>query len=233
MPSPSVSAIALFTPVFASNAIFSARRVSRGVDAIEDDKHLFGAMNMTIAAAQILKGVKAGANAIVDVNPELITSVHSASENIKALSEKSKFVKQGGKFIKFVANNINPIICLAGGVKVLSSDDKLDAAARESLSLTTMFLAEGAYKSFVGMPKVIDGEMKSVQGAYKKYLPFVEKQKNAIADAKIVKNWVAKYPALKSLPGVAKGIGFAIASILGYRLGAVTAEKIIGYPEQS
>lgn len=228
MATPSVTALSLFAPLVASNTIFSARRASRGVEAMENNKPLFGAMNMTIAAAQIFKGVSAGSNAVLAMNPEFTTTVQSATENIKALSEKSKLVKCGGKLIKFVANNINPIICVAGAVKVLGSDDKVDAAARESLSLTSMFLAEGAYKSLIGMPRVIDGEMKIVG----KFSPFIEKQVDAISDTNVVKNiigkWVKKIPALKTLPGMSRGIGFAIASILGYKLGTVLGNVIIG-----
>ena len=224
MASPSVTALSLFAPLVASNTIFSARRASRGVDAMEDDKHLFGAMNMTIAAAQIFKGVNAGTNAMLVMNPELTTTVQTATESIKALSDKSKLAKCGGKLIKFVANNINPIICVAGGVKVLGSEDKVDTAARESLSLTSMFLAEGAYKSLVGMPKVVDGNMQLTG----KFSHFLEKQSQAISDTKVVKNMIEKLPALKTLPGLARGIGFAIASILGYKLGTVLGDVIIG-----
>ena len=52
-----LSSIALFTPIIASNAIFSARRASRGVEAI-DEKPIYGAMNMNIAAGQVFKGLK-------------------------------------------------------------------------------------------------------------------------------------------------------------------------------
>ena len=53
-----LSSIALFAPAIASNAVFSFRRASRGVDAI-DENPIYGMMNMDIAAAQTLKAAKA------------------------------------------------------------------------------------------------------------------------------------------------------------------------------
>lgn len=226
MATPSVSSIALFTPIVASNAIFSARRASRGVDAM-DENPVFGAMNMTIAGAQVLKGVTASANAARLTSTGFEKDFQTASKYIKKLSDKSKVVKYGGKGLKFVADNINPIICLAAGVKVAGSEDKVDAGVREGLALTSMFIAEDAYKYFAGMPKNINGDMKGVKGAYKKCSPFLRKQVEAFKQTCETKKLFNKLP-LKTLPGLLKGFGFALASIYGYKLGAGIANALLG-----
>lgn len=225
MPTP-ISSLAIFAPMFASNAIFSFRRASRGVESM-DENPLFGAMNMTIAGSQLYKGVDAGLHSMLAMDPAFNEFFEKISRKAVELSDNHKFIKHGGKFMKFIGKNINPVICLAGGVKVLGSEDKLDAAARESTALGTMFLAEGAYKYIVGMPKMVDGEYTNVNGIYKKYLPFIDKQLDALKDTKFVKNSLKKLPALKSLPGVLKGVGFAIASILGYKTGTKIASRVI------
>ena len=228
MATPSVSSLALFTPLVASNAIFSARRASRGVDAM-DENPVLGTMNMTIAGAQVLKGVKASAEAARLTSPECNTIIDGTANYIKKLSDKSKIVKYGGKALNFVADNINPIICVAGGVKVLGSDDKADAAIREGLALTTMFIAEDAYKYFTGMPKTVDGKIVNTTGSYKKISPFLAKQAEAFKDVCATKKLFNKI-SLKTLPGLAKGFGFALASILGYKLGSCTSNLFLGKP---
>ena len=231
MATPTVSSLAIFTPLVASNAIFSARRATRGVEAM-DENPILGAMNMTIAGAQVLKGVNAGADAARLTSPELNKTVEGAAKSIKELSEKSKVVKYGGKALKFVADHINPIICAAGAVKVLGSDDKVDAGVRETFALGTMFLAEDTYKYIMGMPKTVNGKIKPMTGLYKKRSPFLEAQANAMKEFCETKKLFNKIP-LKTLPGLLKGVGFAIASIVGYKLGSSIANCFLGKPEEA
>lgn len=233
MASPTVSSLAIFTPFVASNAIFSARRASRGVEAM-DENPVLGAMNMTIAGAQVLKGVNAGADAAKLASPSFAKDIQTASESIKKLSDNSKIVKYAGKGLKFVADNINPIICLAGGVKVLGSEDKVDAGVRETLALGTMFLAEDTYKYLVGMPKTADGKLVRVESALyknKKFRPFLEKQVKALNDTCATKKLFNKI-SLKTVPGLLKGVGFAIASIVGYKVGSALANCFLGKPKE-
>ena len=70
-----------------------------------DENPIFGTMNMTIAGAQVLKGVKASAEAARLYSPEWNSTIEGAAKSIKNLSEKSKVVKYGGTLQK----NINII----------------------------------------------------------------------------------------------------------------------------
>ena len=159
MSTAALTSIALFAPVVASNAVFSARRASRGVDAI-DDNPLFALANFDIAAGQILKGGRAAKGLALAADPTLEFASKGAAETIKTTSAANKILKGAGKVINFTADNINPIINGAGVLKVAGSEDKLDEAARESTSLLCMFGAEAATKDFVGMPitKKVDGK---------------------------------------------------------------------------
>lgn len=221
MAVPSVSSIALFAPVVASNAIFSARRASRGIDTMEENPVL-GTMNMAIACAQVLKGGNAVYEIAKVTDVELSGAMKSAADSIKKVSDNSKVLKYAGKSIKFIADNINPIICVAGGVKVLGSENKLEAGVTEASALGTMFLFENLYKEALGMPK----NGKAVKGAYRNN-PFLAKQADALKEVCETKKLFNKI-SLKSLPGALKGLGFVCASIAGYKLGTAVANKFIG-----
>ena len=241
MTSP-IASIALFTPVVASNAIFSFRRVSRGVEAI-DENPMYAAMNMDIAAAQVTKGARAAkALSIVADNGskealELASNItNGAAEKFKATSEVSKtakVLKGAQKVINFTADNINPVICVASGIKVLGSEDKVDEGARESIRLGTMFGAEALAKRAVGMPytKKINGKNVTFkrEGLGEKFYKevFSTKQKEAIEQA------VKTKAVLKYLPSTAKGLLFVGASIGGYKLGNEIADRVLGPKKQT
>ena len=88
--STGLQAIALCSPIIASNAVFSARRASRGVDAIEENP-FYAAANMDIAAAQTVKGGRAAKAIAVATNGDT-GFFHSASDAIKQLSDEHREV---------------------------------------------------------------------------------------------------------------------------------------------
>lgn len=231
--SAGVTTIAMFAPIVASNAVFSARRATRGVNAIEDNP-VYAAMNFDIAAGQVLKGSRAVKAIDVAVNGDINAITNGASESIKNLSKSSKILEKAGKVVNFTADHINPIICVAGGAKVLGSEDKVDAAARESLALSSMFAAEAGAKKLLGMPGIKIENGKKIpftsNALYEKnkYLKSAaEKFGKYCTDTALFNN---KVP-LKCLPGAMKGVGFVTASILGYKAGTKVGNMILGEPE--
>ena len=227
-----ISSIALFAPVVASNAVFSARRASRGIDSASENP-VYAAMNMDIAAGQVLKGSRAVKALDIAANGVNNSVTHSASEGIKNLSQANKFVNGASKVINFTADNINPVICLTSGIKVLGSDDKVDTAARESLALTTMFAAEAGAKKLLGMPitKKIDGKNVTFTraGLYEKN-PFLKRKVEEFCKycnkTRLFNNKIS----LKYLPGATKGLGFVTTSILGYKAGVAGGNVLLGEP---
>jgi hypothetical protein len=217
--SSGLASIALFTPVVASSAIFSARRASRGVDNMEENP-LFAIANFDIAAGQILKAGRAvkGMKLAIDSNFE------GASKYFNAAKSNSKLMNGLYKAIDFTSNNINPLIVGAGCIKVLGSDDKLDTAARESTSLACMFGAEKVAKKILGMPKfnnsVLNPESQCQEGLYKKM--FTKEQLKAIKDFSATKKYA------KATIGGAKGLLFVGASIAGYTIGSKIADAVLG-----
>lgn len=232
MPS-GIQAMGLLAPIVASNAVFSARRASRGVDSISENP-VYGAMNMDIAAAQVTKGAKAAKEIAAVSNKDAFQVAEGASQAIKNLSKESKILNCVGKVIGFTADNINPLICVTSGVKVLcSDDDKWDAGAREGFGLGTMFLTERAAKSFFGMPisKKVNGKtVAQAREAIYHNNPFLKAQTAAFKDFCATKKMFNKIP-LTFLPGAAKGMAFVGASIAGYKLGNMLADAILGKKE--
>ena len=225
-----IASIALFAPMIASNAVFSARRANRGISSMEENP-LFGIANLDLAAGQILKGARAAKAIMVALDPTTDISTRGAKELIKGSTLAGKALKGVGKVVSFTADNINPIIIGTGAIKVLGSDDKADTLARETTALTCMFGAEAAAKSFIGMPIIekIDGKTvaRHREGSYKNLMKkiFTDKQNNAINEfIKIKKN--AKYVA-----GGVKGLLFVGASIAGYSVGNKIADTILGKKE--
>lgn len=230
-----IQTIGLFAPIVASNAIFSARRASRGMSSI-DENPLYGAMNMDIAAGQTLKAFKAAKEVAAVSNSEAHIVAEGASEAIKNFSKTNKVVKGVGKVVDFTANNINPIICATSAAKVLfGSDDKLDAGAREIISLGSMFAAERAAKTFLGMPYTTKEDGKVVthlrESLYNKN-PFIKEQVSALKEFCATKKLFNKV-SLEFVPGAAKGLAFVCASIAGYKLGNMAADCLLGKNEET
>lgn len=238
MSTAGIASIALFTPILASNAVFSARRAKRGVDAM-DNNPLFGLANFDIAAAQIVKGGRAAKALAITVDPTMEIASKGATEAIKSTSTASKVLKGAGKVVSFTADHINPIIIAAGGIKVLGSDDKADALARETTSLACMFGAEAAMKDFVGMPftEKVNGKIvtRYREGSYKNL--FKQEQLKAMRDFFVVEKNIAKCTnfekILKAVPGATKGLLFVGASIAGYSIGSKIANKLLGEKKES
>lgn len=229
-----VSTIALCTPIIASNAIFSARRADRSVDSFEEQP-LYSIANANIALAQTLKGARAVKSIAIAADNGSYSSAmafENASDAIKALSKKNKIVNGAVKTLNFTAKNINPVICFAGGLNVLSEEDKIEALADESGALATMFLAENATKKIIDMPAFGEKNRivsKATTGG--KSSP-INQCLNLIDDycGNILIN--NKRP-LKGISGVIKGLTFAGASIGGYKLGDKLTDIALGKEKQN
>ena len=221
-------AISAFMPSIISSSIFSSRRVNSGADALAASNPLVGAMKMDIAGGQILNAAKGVSTIARESTSALASSITSAEESIKALSKGDKIINGFGKVLNFTADNINPIICATGAVKVLTADDKEEAFIKEGMGLGTMFLSEGLAKRVLDMPefKNVDGKRVALKRTNSfKVSPFVERQAEAFKD--FCETTTICNKSIKFLPGMLKGMGFVAASILGYQLGTAAAENIV------
>ena len=211
-----MSGVAAVSPIV-YNAIFSTRRANRGAEAMEETP-LYGAMNLTIAGAQVFKGAQAAQQVAKSLSPAAEITATNLGNAVKTFSESSKVVGGVGKALGAVGNYINPFICLTSGVKVLSSENKEDTAKRELVRLGSMFAFEGASKKILGM-----GDKEALYNN----IPFI---KNMVSSAKdYCKNnkLFGKVP-MTFVPQIVEGLVFAGMSIVGYKVGNAISNKMFG-----
>ena len=211
-------AISAFLPSITSGGIFSTRRASSATSA---NNPFIGAMNADIAGGQALNVAKGVSNIAKYSNNTLSADIISAEESIKNLAKTDKVIGGIGKILNFTADNINPIICATGVAKVAFSDKKEETAIEEGTALGVMFGCEAAGKRFIGIPKNMKYDPKTMieknDGIYR----IVDGKETLIA-AKVCQN------LMKIAPGTAKGLAFVCCSIGGYQLGLSAADKILG-----
>ena len=224
-----ITEAAILVPTVAAQAIFSGRRAKNGVDNLEENP-IFGIMNLDIAAAQLLKGIMA-VKAISMINNGVTKEFNKSS-----IESGSKFLKFGKGALNFTAKYINHVIWAAGAAKVLfgNDEDKWSAAGREACSIGTMRLSEEAYKAITNMPNIIGKSADQYENnkihQYLKENIFKDSRIAANKDVTAVKKLIAKVP--KSIRGGAKGVGFVLASIGGYALGAKIGKGIFGSSQE-
>lgn len=230
--SAGISALAMM-PLVATNTVFSARRASKGVDTFAENP-VYGSMNLTIAGGQTLKGARAVESVASVAAKETANTVNTIGNVAKDIAKTSKFMSGFGKVIDFTSNHINPIICLTSGFNVMTSEDKWDTAARESIHLLTMFGFEGAANAIMGMPSIkkVNGVIKKevTSGLYEK-VPFIKNYVDDFVNYCNTTKIFNKY-SLNCLPGILKGLAFVAASIGGYTLGQCISNAILGKPEE-
>ena len=226
-----IASIALFAPVITSNAVFSARRASRGIENI-DENPLFAAANFDLAAGQVTKGGRAAKAILLATEPASAIASKGAKNIIQTTSQVGKFFKGAGevliKVINFTADHINPVIIGGSLLNIAGSKEKAETFGTEATALALMFGAETGTKSFIGLPdfgKNTKGEMiaKPNEAKCKVIMDkiFSEEQNKAIKD------FITTRKNMKYVLGGTKGLLFVGASIGGYKLGEKIAKTII------
>ena len=221
----------LFLPIFASSAIFALRRANKGLNAMEQDP-LYGSANVFIAGGQTLKGARAAKDLTIESgNMSAAESIKKMDKTVKVAAKSSKFLNVAGKVFDFISRNVNPLIVVAETIKVLNSEDIVDAAVRSFMALGFMFAGEAFAKRYIGMSYQTIENGKRVTKQHKALYhenPFVEKQVNAMKDYCKTKELFNKCSLLKATPGILKGLLFVGASIGSYAIGKKFATCLIG-----
>ncbi|MCQ2754080.1 MAG: hypothetical protein MJ231_03430 [bacterium] len=229
---PALQTVALVAPTVTAQAIFSSRRAKKGAENI-DDYPIFGLMNLDLALGQFLKGIRATRAAAIAINSGAAGKIQKASDASKNAAKTIKKLGPIGEIVDFTAYHINPIIWAAATVKGLGSkdEDKPTALVRELLPVGTMRLCEEGCNRLIGMPITSKDAITGIQenisrkGAYLEL--FNKEQQKAITDYIETTNLFNKLP-VKNVVGATKGVIFVLASIGGYKLGTIIADKLLG-----
>lgn len=125
-----------------SSLIFAYRNVNKTENGEVGRAPVAAAQGINVCGevAKYNKAIAKGADAAVSV--------------FEDLAQKSKPVDYALKGVKWATKNVNPLICVSGGIKVAMAEDKTSAAITEVAALSGMFAGESVAKKI--LPKVIE-----------------------------------------------------------------------------
>ncbi len=124
-----------------SNAISSLIFCARNVDKT---KH--GDIGRApVALAQGLKVV----DCVAEHNKAVAVGTEKAASVFAEAAQHSKFADRLLKATKWAKNNVNPMICISSGIKVIKSDDKLSTGLVELGAISSMLAGEGIAKKLL------------------------------------------------------------------------------------
>ena len=191
------------------NAIFSKRRLDKAVNG--------DIGSYAVATGQIKNGVQA----IAKFDNMVGHAASTATSALDAGAKASGALGYAVKGVNWAARNVNPLICVTSGIRVLRADDKKAEAINQAYGLAGMFAFEKTSKLFLtseGRDKLVkygfgkDGISKKLMNAFS----HLDKLSCAAGASKWAKIGI---PALKA-------VGFVCASIGGWALGSHIAGKI-------
>lgn len=147
------------------------------------------------------------AGSIMKYDSAISKTARSAASVFSGLAKDSKALDYAGKVIKFGCDNVNPLICASGALKVAKADDKVQAGITEAAALATMFAGENFVKAnydAVANSKLFTGMSKAAH------------ETEAL---KPMFNSIAKHKLGGKIGTVVKGLALVGASITSYSLG--------------
>lgn len=134
-------------------------------------------------------------------------SAKSALEAFKMAAQDEKVLQYAGKAVKFASDNINPLICISTGIKVLAAEDKESALVTNGTALASMFAVEHLMKKHMDeIPK-----LKCFEGIAEKVMKFSSKNKYT-----------------KAIPSIISGIAFVVGSCTAYSAGEKFGNLLMG-----
>ena len=142
----------------------------------------------------------------------IASTAKSACSVLSDLAKQNKAFEYAGKVTKFAVNNVNPLICVSGGIKTLMSDDKVKTGTIEVAALAAMFAGEGLTKKYYD---------KAVESQTCKNL--IEKSSKAPV-LKHMFNYLSKHKLNGKAGMIIKGLTFVTASITSYNIGEKVAK---------
>ena len=193
----------MFSPV--ASAIFTIRNI----DKTENGE--IGRAPVALGQAVGVLGEISKYDNAIAVSAKNVLSVFSD------LSKENRFMNYAGKFAKFASDNVNPLIALSGGVKVLMSDDKQSTAITEAAALSTMFggeaLVKKHYDKILNSTVIQNGLKKAASTKYlKPIFEFIESKKWGGATGAVI-----------------KGLLFFAGSMTSYEVGHAIGKKTAKY----
>lgn len=192
------------------SGIFCYRNIKKATDDSENGEK----SRSTVAFAQGAKLVEA----VTKYNDETAKTAKSALSVFDKYAKQYKAVDYAGKAVNWATHNVNPLICMSSGVKVLTSDDKVHTGITQLGALSGMFLGEGLIK--LHKDKIINEE---------NVTNIVKKLQNTKGLKTVCENLLKSGNCGKAA-SIIKGLLFVGGSITSYsigeKIGKNTADRI-------
>lgn len=173
-----------------TNAVASAIFCARNID--KSEKGEYGRIPVFIGQGKNV------INSIMTLDNAVGKTTQSAVEAVHKMAKAEPLLGTLGKGIEFASKNINFLICVSGGVKVATADDKVSAAIEQTSALGAMFGAEYLMKKHMDSLLKVDG------------ISHVNKK---------IQNLAASQKEYKALPKMIRGILFVVGSCAGFGIG--------------
>ena len=121
------------------NGLFGSRNFILGSDASQNNQ-----VRLLVSAGQGANLLREGKNCANSI-------FRNASEKIidgcNSLAKNDPLLKKVGKVVDFASKNVNNLIVVAGGVKVLTAEDKQTELISQAGNVAGMFIVEGWMKN--------------------------------------------------------------------------------------
>lgn len=141
-----------------------------------------------------------------------------AVKAFEATKSSSSILSTTAKGVEWASKHVNPLLCVAAGVRVIKAEDKEMALGKEAFAMGAMFAAEKTVKAlsnseFVG--KLAKKTSNSVLKKGLEYLTKLDGLENS-SDKKV-----------KYITKIVKGIAVVAASIIGYDIGSKIGKAFV------
>lgn len=186
-----------FSPI--STGLFAFRNVEKAENGDSG--------RAVVAGCQGLNLCNEVAGSIMKYDSALSKTARSAASVFSEMAKESKAFDYAGKAIKWGCDNVNPLICASGAIKVARSDDKVDAGIKEALALSTMFAGENFVKGNYDL------------AANSKFMKEMSKAAKETQALKPVFGYITKHKLGGKIGTAIKGLALVGASITSYNIG--------------
>jgi len=166
------------------------------------------------------------ANSVFDIvgmyDNAIGNGIKEAGSALRMAKTNSTFLNTVGNVSNFAANNINPILCVASGVRVLNAKDKGSALIEEVGAMSAMFAGEAFAKRFLGL--AVNPKTGVAFAGYQniKCLAKLGQKFNTFCNTTKLFGKISLAP----VPSIVKGVLFCAVSILAFSAGKKIASKI-------
>lgn len=192
--------------------VFSVMNTDKAKNSLRVDQKergLVAGLQLKNAASGVLEIAQGKTGAVAD-------GLNRVSGTIETARNSSKIFNEVCKGVNIVSKLVNPILCVASGVRAYKAEDKKSAAIKEAGAMGAMFGAEWGYKVLFGL----GGKTAHYQN-FKPIKTVVDTGKKFCASNKLL----GKLPQGK-LGSLIKALGFIATSCGAFELGSRAGKAI-------